>query len=201
MGLNVVWSVLHSAVLAQSCLPYATVTPQLRATLLSRLDAEVGEAATPWAIWADKPMAALFLEAAAWLEGGTAGAGDSLRGCYVLGPASLPTTVAGRDEDRMCVNGAMLASTYDAVDELLHQMMQVLFPVLTPFEEGWGPGKHARVWRHEGEVLAVTQCLRLSGSPASVSRDAAFAVDAPPLETSYLGFYYLSEPALRLLGG
>jgi hypothetical protein len=200
MGLNVAWSVLHSSVLAQTCLPYASVTPEPRAALLPRLDAEVAEAGTPWAIWADKPMAALFLEAAAWLEDGNGGAEDSPRGCYVLGPASLPTPAAGRDEDRMCVNGAMLATSYGAVDELLRQMTQALFPVLTPSEEeDWGPGKHARVWRHADDVLAVTQCLRLSGSSASGHPPSV--ADAPPRGTSYLGFYYLSEPALRLLGG
>ncbi|MER7930555.1 hypothetical protein ABTY96_46865 [Streptomyces sp. NPDC096057] len=202
---------LHSAVLAQSCLPYASVTPELRAAVLSRLDAEVGEAGTPWAVWAGTPMAALFLEAVTWLEGASTGVGESPRGCYVLGPASLPTSLAGRDEDRMCVNGAMLASSYEPVDDLLHQMMQVLFPVLTPSEENWGPGKHARVWRGDGDVLAVTQILRLSGRPlpegtvsgsGPLPGNAASTVDAPSRErASYLGFYYVSESALRLLGG
>ncbi|MFJ5035219.1 hypothetical protein ACIQB5_46005 [Streptomyces sp. NPDC088560] len=199
MGLNVVWGVLHSAVMAQTCLPRASAAPELREALLPRLAADVGEAGTPWAIWADKPMAALFLEAALQLESESGGAEDSPRGCYALGPASLPVSVAGRGEDRMCVNGVMLAASCGAVDELLHQMMQVLFPVLTPSEEDWGPGKHARIWRHAGDVLAVTQGFRLLGR--SASGDAASAADVPLRGTSYLGFYYISESALRFLGG
>lgn len=197
-GLNVVWSVLHSAVLAQTCLPRASAAPESREALLSRLDPDVGEAGTPWAIWADKPMAALFLEAALHLERESGGAADSPRGCYVLGPASLPASVAGRHEDGMCVNGVMLAVSRAAVDELLHQMMQVLFPTLTPSEEPWGPGRHARIWRYAGDVLAVTQGFRLLGRS---SAGEAATVAVPPRGTSCLGFYYISESALRLLGG